>query len=203
MIPFFLASRLTRIGRRPVADASIKASIRESLVRAGYLPERSLFLVRFRMVAASAALLLTGFGGMASYAYAADAVLPNTLLYPVRQKMEALERRLAPTPLVRARVFEKQLQRRKKEAHLLESFQKQLPPLHARLLKEEREEGRAVYASSTTRIAPLSDPKEERQAASKDRVDRNAPGDSQRDRSKKDRPRQKEKKSEKRPRDRS
>lgn len=180
MIPFFLASRFARIGRRPVADPSVKASIRESLVRAGYLPPRNLFLVRFRVVLASVALLITGLGGMASYAYAADAVLPNTPLYPVRQKMEALERRLSPTPAIRAKVVEKQLQRRKKEAHLLEVLHKPLPPLHAKLLQEEREKGRV-----------------------KDRGEEQNSKESEKDASKKNRSMRKEERQEKRPRDRS
>lgn len=149
MIPFFLTTRLRRIARRPLADSSVKASIRETLVRAGYLPAHTPFLIRFRVAFASAGLLITGLGGMASYVYASDAVLPDTPLYPVRQTLEALEVKLATTPEVRAKVAEKQVLRRKKEAHLLEVLHKPLPALHAKLLKEEREEFRATRASST------------------------------------------------------
>lgn len=149
MIPFFLTTRLRRIARRPLADSSVKASIRETLVRAGYLPAHTPFLIRFRVAFASAGILLTGLGGMASYAYASDAVLPDTPLYPVRQTLEAIEVKLATTPEVRAKVVEKHVLRRKKEAHLLEVLHKPLPALHAKLLKEEREEFRAMHASST------------------------------------------------------
>lgn len=179
MIPFFLTSRLTRIGRRPVADSSIKASIRESLVLAGCLPPPH-SLVRFRVALASFGFLLTGFGGMTSYAYASDAVLPNTPLYPLRQKIEAIERRLSPTPAMRTRITEKQLQRRKKEAHLLEVLHKPLPPAHAKLLQEEREK-----------------------RLDKDRAERPDSGELRKDPSKKGRPVPKEERKEKKSRDRS
>lgn len=154
MILYFLIKRLKRIGRRPVADPSIKASIREGLVQAGCLPSSGFFGARVRVAFASLGVLITGLGGTVSYAYASDAVLPDTPLYPVRQKVEAIEIRLAPTREVRAKVIEKQVARRKKEAHLLETLKKPLPAVHAKILKEEREE-RRVEASSSTRIRLL------------------------------------------------
>jgi hypothetical protein len=154
MISYFLSSRLKRIGRRPVADPSIKASIRESLVQAGYLPSRSFAFMRVRVAFASLGILITGFGGTASYAYASDTVLPDTPLYPVRQQIEAIEVRLAPTQETKAKVIEKQAARRKKEAHLLEVLKKPLPAVHAKILKEEREARRSTHASSTRMRIP-------------------------------------------------
>ena len=153
MIPFLLSLRLKRIGRRPITDPKIKASIRERLVQAGYLQDRSKVLWRARMILASMSILVTGCGGMASYAYASDSVLPNTPLYPVRQELEKLEIQLTFTSTTRAQVIEKQVERRKKEAHLLEKQQKPLPVLHATLLKQEREEARKQ--ASSTRMIPL------------------------------------------------
>lgn len=152
MNSFFLKYRLTRMGKRVTADSNLKASLRARLVQAGYLPGRTSLWVRMRVATASAGMLFLGFGGMASYAYASDAVLPDTPLYPFRQSIEALEVKLAPTSEVRAKVLEKQAERRQKEAHLLEDLHKPLPALHAAILKEEREERaalRAERASST------------------------------------------------------
>ncbi len=160
MISYFLISRLKRIGQRPVADPSVKASIRESLVQAGYLPSRNVAFLRARVAFASLGVLITGFGGTVSYAYASDMVLPDTPLYPVRQHIEAIEVRLAPTLETKAKVLEKQVARRKKEAHLLEVMKKPLPAVHAKILKEEREERRSAQTSSTRMrvLAPIRTP---------------------------------------------
>lgn len=161
MISFFLTRRLARLGRRPVEDPSIKATIRACLVQAGCLPARVSWGTHLRLALASMGIFTVGLGGMASYAYASDAVLPDTPFYPLRKTLETIETSLAPTPEVRAKVIEKHLQKRKKEAHLLEALHKPLPLLHTKLLREEQEESRSAHrSSSSTRLrltAPLKE----------------------------------------------
>lgn len=139
MITWFLQRRLRRIGARPIADKTTKASIRESLIRAGYLETRSLWLVRTRAFVATSGLFVVGLGGMTSYTYASDAVLPQTALYPVRQKLEALELKLAPTPAARVRVEVRQKAKRLKEVKVLRTLHKKLPALHAEILREQEQ----------------------------------------------------------------
>ncbi len=185
MIPFFLSHRLRRIGRRPAADPEARAFVRAALVRAGYLPNASLWITRLRVTLASFAVFITGMGGMVSYAYASDAVLPDTPLYPIRESIERLAIDLAPTPTLHEQAVQTQLKHRKKEATLLKALNKPLPAVHARiLLKEELRAQKGKHSTSSTEILfPLLDlSKEDRreqreQLRTKEKKDFREPGE--------------------------
>lgn len=150
MIPFFLSHRLRRIGRRPAADPEARAFVRAALVRAGYLNTPSLWATRLRVTLASFTVFITGIGGMASYAYASDAVLPNTPLYPMRESIERLAIDLAPTPTLQEQALQTRLARRKKEATLLKALNKPLPAVHARILLREELQARKIKRTTST-----------------------------------------------------
>ena len=64
---------------------------------------------------------------VSSYAYASEAVLPDTVLYPVRQALEVVQTKLAVTPAQKEKVQEKIVERRVKEVKKLEELKRPVP----------------------------------------------------------------------------
>lgn len=73
---------------------------------------------------------------VSSYAYASDAVLPDTVLYPVRQALEVVETKLAVTPAQKEKVQEKIVERRVKEVKKLEELKRPVPVKLKKLVEE-------------------------------------------------------------------
>ncbi len=65
--------------------------------------------------------------GVSSYAYASEAVLPNTVLYPVREAIEQVEVALAVTPVQKEKVEKKLEVRRAKEVEKLTELKRPVP----------------------------------------------------------------------------
>ncbi len=73
---------------------------------------------------------------VSSYAYASEAVLPDTVLYPVRQALEVVETKLAVTPAQKEKVQEKIVERRVKEVKKLEELKRPVPVKLKKLVEE-------------------------------------------------------------------
>jgi len=65
--------------------------------------------------------------GVSSYAYASEAVLPDTALYPVREVIEQVEVALAVTPVQKEKVEKKLEVRRVKEVEKLTELKRPVP----------------------------------------------------------------------------
>ncbi len=65
--------------------------------------------------------------GVSSYAYASEAVLPDTVLYPVREAIEQVEVALAVTPVQKEKVEKKLVVRRVKEVEKLTELKRPVP----------------------------------------------------------------------------
>lgn len=73
---------------------------------------------------------------VSSYAYASEAVLPDTVLYPVRQALEVVQTKLAVTPAQKEKVQEKIVERRVKEVKKLEELKRPVPVKLKKLVEE-------------------------------------------------------------------
>ncbi len=98
-----------------------------------YLRERNLFKdvqatsSWLRVVSGVVAAVLILCVGVSSYAYASETVLPNTVLYPVREAIEQVEVALAVTPVQKEKVEKKLEVRRVKEVEKLTELKRPVP----------------------------------------------------------------------------
>ncbi len=156
----------------------------------GALKSRSTFSFLFPRLSAVAAMVLILCVGVSSYAYASDAVLPNTPLYPVRAALEQVEIKLAVTPVQKEKVVQKLVERRKKEVEKLTELKRPVPvklkqyvrgaatTTTERVLKQKIDEKKAergqvkqdLRAKAIEKLqAHLRDRKEQRRAAQRKR----------------------------------
>ncbi len=129
-----------------------------------------------RMFTAVAVLVLVVCIGLSSYAYASDDVLPDTVLYPVRQVIEEVEVKLAVTPVQKRKVVDKLVERRKKEVKILQEKKKPVPPAIKKFLKAT-----AAIPATTTRSAITEVLRPKKQNQQTEREEDDAGSDSARD----------------------
>ncbi len=116
---------LAKMSRQAAPSVAARLAIREHFEKAGYLSPipSSRVLMRWEAVVASITLIVSLSGGTVAYAYASDEVLPDHPLYALRSRIEQVEAKLAFTEEKKERVQLQQLERRLKEARLINKKQ--------------------------------------------------------------------------------
>lgn len=141
-----LKRKLANIERRAQPDEALKLEMKKFFQDKGYFARetspvassRHFSALQFAAVALVIVLLVTV--GASSYAYASDDVLPDSILYPVKETIENLEEHLAVTDAQKKEVLVRHQERRLQEAKMLIDQQKPLPVLHKALLLEVKKE---------------------------------------------------------------
>jgi hypothetical protein len=83
-------------------------------------------LLRFGAALASLVCIVGGTTG--AYAYESEQVVPGHFLYPVRERIEHIEERIATTPEKRVEVTVKHVERRMHEYEILSRTRRPIPP---------------------------------------------------------------------------
>lgn len=113
---------------------------------------------------------------VSSYAYASEAVLPDTVLYPVRQALEVVETKLAVTPAQKEKVQEKIVERRVKEVKKLEELKRPVPVKLKKLVEERvtttTRAVRTIKRQEKIQAERKKDEKKESQAVQKNVIER-------------------------------
>lgn len=124
----FLRYRLFRLAQRAKPSQAFLSGLEARLFpREQILSMHRLRLMRFAVV--PALLVLSFLGGTGVYAYSSDRVLPNHVLYPLRQSVEGFEIQLASVTGMKDRVRLRLLERHAREKRLIEERQKPKPQL--------------------------------------------------------------------------
>ncbi len=113
-----------------------------------------------RSFALAAVVVLVVSVSVSSYAYASDAVLPDTVLYPIRQVVEEVQVTLAVTPVQKEKVQQKIEERRVKEVQKLTELKRIVPVKLEKYVK-------AANATTTRAIQERIEKKERQQAEQK------------------------------------
>ncbi|GEM_PF-2662952 len=148
MLSWLLRYRLARMSRRARPDRVFVLSLAETLRERGYFPARRLGMSRWKTATVTLGVVLSFVVGTSSYAYVADEVVPGHPLYPVRTNLERVELRLARASGQAERVRLRQAKRRIKEARVLAGRHQPLPPLHAKLVKEQAVRDKKFFAKN-------------------------------------------------------
>ncbi len=115
-----------------------------------------------RFVAVPALLVIMLWGGTGAYAYSSDAVLPDHVLYPLRQSMEGFGVQIAAVTPLKDRVRLRLLERQAREKRLLQEKQQkikekeQIKPQKVNQKEEKTEPSKKpVVPSAKTQTKPV------------------------------------------------
>lgn len=112
--------RLWRISGRANPDAAFLARLECAMRGRGALGAARRAIPVRRLATAACAVTLALGVGTSAYAYASDDVLIEHPLYPLREAIEAIEERAAPTAAAKAAVRRKHLERKLEEIRLMQ-----------------------------------------------------------------------------------
>lgn len=125
---FRLWLTLRRLRQHATPRSNERGAIEAYLRAQGAFGEEAKLFGSFaRSVCAAVVIVLVVSVSLSSYAYASDAVLPDTPLYPVRQVLEEMQVKLAVTPVKKEKVQQKLVERRIKEVKKLKELKRPVP----------------------------------------------------------------------------
>ncbi|MEI7512717.1 MAG: DUF5667 domain-containing protein [Candidatus Uhrbacteria bacterium] len=127
---------LWKISKRAEPDAKFLNRLGEEIARRKTQNVKSDFAsYSLRLAAALSALVLSLGLGTSAYAYSADEVTPDSVLYPVRATIENVEEAVAVTPERKQAVETKMIKRRLKEVKILEAKRPEITDEEGRMLQ--------------------------------------------------------------------
>jgi hypothetical protein len=118
---------LRSIRQRTALRSQEQREIEAYLRKNGAFNDRSVSYSWMRVLSGVVACVLVLCVSVSSYAYASEAVLPDTPLYPVREAIEQVQVALAITPVQKEKVEKKLEVRRQKEVEKMTELKRPVP----------------------------------------------------------------------------
>lgn len=118
---------LRRLRRHATPSSTERGMVEAYLQQNGALSPGFMRMSWIRPLAIVTTIVLVFSVSVSSYAYASDTVLPDTVLYPVREAVEHVEKRFAVTPARKERVHQKLLDRRMREEVRMRELNRPIP----------------------------------------------------------------------------
>ncbi|HWQ99711.1 MAG TPA: DUF5667 domain-containing protein [Candidatus Methylomirabilis sp.] len=120
--------KLHRLSRRADPDPAFQAALKKALL--ARIAPRPWYAIIMKPIAATVSVATMLGAGTAAYAYTSDDVLPDHLLYPVREQVERMEQAVASSPEKRAAVQLKQLKKRTREMEMMAAKKRMISQPH-------------------------------------------------------------------------
>jgi hypothetical protein len=167
---------LRRLRQRATPRSDERGAMEAYLRKNGAFSEEQMVWSHGRSFAIALVVVLIVSVSVSSYAYASDAVLPDTVLYPVRQALEVVQTKLAVTPAQKEKVQEKIVERRVKEVKKLEELKRPVPVKLKKLVEERvattTQAVRMIKRQEKIQAVRKKEEKKESQAVQKNVIER-------------------------------
>ncbi|MFA5935247.1 MAG: DUF5667 domain-containing protein [Patescibacteria group bacterium] len=125
MFNFQLERKLKKLSRHAEPDRAFVAALENKIL--GQIP-RPIRIPAWKFAMGSLTAITLMLSGTGVYAYSSDEVLPDHLLYPLRETVENVEASLAFTPALKASVRLRLAKRRLREQFLVQAKGKAIQP---------------------------------------------------------------------------